>query len=53
MVAEGVENATALAELTRHGCDQAQGYYLSRPVPAAELDLWLERRGLALLPDGR
>ena len=53
MVAEGVENAGALAELTRHGCDQAQGYYLSRPVPAAELDLWLERRGLALLPDGR
>ena len=53
MVAEGVENAGALAELTRHGCDQAQGYYLSRPVPAAELDLWLERREFALLPDVR
>ena len=44
MVAEGVENATALAELTRHGCDQAQGYHLSRPVPAAELDHWLDTR---------
>ena len=44
MVAEGVENATALAELTRHGCDQAQGYHLCRPVPAAELDHWLEQR---------
>ncbi len=44
MVAEGVETETALTELTRHGCDQAQGYYLSRPVPAAELDHWLSRR---------
>jgi len=44
MVAEGVENAVALAELTRHGCDQAQGFYLSRPVPAAELDHWRKGR---------
>lgn len=44
MVAEGVENATALPELTRHGCDQAQGNHLCRPVPAAELDHWLEQR---------
>ena len=42
MVAEGVENHVALTELTSHGCDQAQGYYLSRPVPAAELDHWLD-----------
>ena len=42
MVAEGVENHVALTELTRHGCDQAQGYYLFRPVPAAELDHWLD-----------
>jgi diguanylate cyclase (GGDEF)-like protein len=46
MVAEGVESVSALNELARHGCDQAQGYYLSRPVPAAELDHWLEQRGL-------
>ena len=45
MVAEGVEDAVALSELTRHGCDQAQGYYLSRPVPPAELDSWLDQRG--------
>jgi diguanylate cyclase (GGDEF)-like protein len=44
MVAEGVENSTALAELRRHGCDEAQGFYLSRPVPAAELDHWLSVR---------
>jgi len=44
MVAEGVENQIALTELTRYGCDQAQGYFLSRPVPAAELDHWLATR---------
>ena len=41
IVAEGVENDIAYAELTRLGCDQAQGYYLCGPVPAAELDDWL------------
>jgi len=41
IVAEGVENRTTLTKLTEHGCDQAQGYYLSPPVPAAELDTWL------------
>jgi diguanylate cyclase len=44
MVAEGVENEAALTELGRHGCDLAQGYFLSRPVPAAELELWLDAR---------
>src|SRR5665647_782980 len=41
MVAESVETGAAYAELARLGCDQAQGYYMSRPVPAAELDHWL------------
>ena len=51
MVAEGVENQAALAELARHGCDQAQGYHISRGLPAAELDHWLdERRQQALVP---
>ncbi|MDQ1538181.1 MAG: diguanylate cyclase, partial [Actinomycetota bacterium] len=44
MVAEGVENEIAYAELARLGCDQAQGYFMSRPVPAAELDHWLRAR---------
>ena len=35
-------------ELAGYGCDQAQGYYLSPPLPAAELDVWLaERRSVA------
>jgi EAL domain-containing protein (putative c-di-GMP-specific phosphodiesterase class I) len=41
IVAEGVETQAAFAELTRLGCDQAQGYYMSRAVPAAEFDHWL------------
>jgi hypothetical protein len=41
VVAEGVEDAETLAELTRLGCDAAQGYLISRPVPAGELAAWL------------
>ena len=47
MVAEGVETGVAYTELARLGCDQAQGYFLSTPVPAAKLDQWLnDRRAL-------
>jgi EAL domain-containing protein (putative c-di-GMP-specific phosphodiesterase class I) len=41
VVAEGVETAAAWRRLVALGCDVAQGYYLSRPVPAAELASWL------------
>jgi predicted signal transduction protein with EAL and GGDEF domain len=44
IVAEGVETAVAYTELTRLGCDQAQGYFMSRPVSAVELDRWLGSR---------
>jgi diguanylate cyclase (GGDEF)-like protein len=36
-VAEGVETAEQLATLRALGCHAAQGYYLSRPVPASEI----------------
>ena len=36
VIAEGVENAEELAFLKAHDCDEAQGFYFSRPVPAAE-----------------
>ena len=47
MVAEGVEDAAAYAELARLGCDQAQGYHLTRPLPSAELDPWFASRAAA------
>jgi EAL domain-containing protein (putative c-di-GMP-specific phosphodiesterase class I)/CheY-like chemotaxis protein len=37
VIAEGVEEASELAILQAHRCDEFQGYYFSRPVPAAEL----------------
>ena len=42
MVAEGVETIVAYSQLKRLGCDQGQGYFMCRPVPAAELDVWLQ-----------
>jgi diguanylate cyclase (GGDEF)-like protein len=35
--AEGVETADQLEELKRQGCDEIQGYLISRPVPAAQI----------------
>ena len=40
MVAEGVETAGALTALAGFGCDVAQGYHLSRPLPVADFDSW-------------
>ncbi|HJV88218.1 MAG TPA: EAL domain-containing protein [Noviherbaspirillum sp.] len=38
VVAEGVETEEQLAFLRKHHCDQIQGYYFSRPVPAAQIE---------------
>ncbi len=40
-VAEGVETADVLTQLTTLGCTSAQGYYLSKPLPPGELTQWL------------
>jgi diguanylate cyclase (GGDEF)-like protein len=44
VVAEGVETSEIWTELRALGCDFAQGYLLSRPLPAAELTAWLGQR---------
>jgi len=40
VVAEGVETAEVLQRLGGLGCDLAQGYFVSRPLPVGELDAW-------------
>ena len=42
VVAEGVETLEELAFLRAHQCDEAQGYYFSRPVPAQQFAKLLE-----------
>ncbi|MEO6200175.1 MAG: bifunctional diguanylate cyclase/phosphodiesterase [Cryobacterium sp.] len=49
MVAEGVEDATAYDALVSHGCDHAQGFFLSKALPVEILDDWLEDRRLQAL----
>jgi diguanylate cyclase (GGDEF)-like protein/PAS domain S-box-containing protein len=36
VVAEGVETAEQLSLLAQHDCDEMQGFYFSRPMPAAD-----------------
>ncbi len=43
VVAEGVENARTLTMLIELGCDVAQGFLFSKPVPAEELSEAIER----------
>ncbi len=40
-VAEGVETGQQLSFLRHHRCDEMQGYYLGRPMPALEFAAWL------------
>lgn len=42
VIAEGVENAETLALLAGMGCEQAQGFYLSRPLGFDTLLVWLQ-----------
>ena len=44
VLAEGVENESVLALLAQLGCDFAQGYYYSKPLPASEIEAWVRNR---------
>ena len=41
VTAEGIETATQLAALIRHGCDFVQGYHLSRPISSEQANILL------------
>jgi diguanylate cyclase (GGDEF)-like protein len=41
VVAEGVEDPSAFALLRELGCDSAQGYYMSPPLPPEDFRAWL------------
>lgn len=54
LVAEGVETESDLAEVTRLGCDVAQGYFIRRPAAPDEITEWLRRhakKGIHSLPN--
>ena len=42
VIAEGVENAEAWQILKTLGCDMAQGYFISKPLPATEFRDWMK-----------
>jgi diguanylate cyclase (GGDEF)-like protein len=44
VVAEGVEGQAEVDLLAQLGCDEAQGYFFSRPLPAAAFEEWLHAR---------
>lgn len=50
VVAEGVEDQTTWERLTELGCDSAQGYYMSRPLPPEHLLKWLTESPWGLKP---
>jgi EAL domain-containing protein (putative c-di-GMP-specific phosphodiesterase class I) len=43
-IAEGVETAGQLAFLRLQGCNEVQGYYFSRPLPAAQFEAFMREQ---------
>ncbi|HEY0846394.1 MAG TPA: EAL domain-containing protein [Noviherbaspirillum sp.] len=46
IVAEGIESATVLQYLRKHGCNHAQGYHVCAPVPAEDFEAWYRNRDI-------
>ncbi|QJD60813.1 EAL domain-containing protein [Pseudomonas sp. gcc21] len=43
VIAEGVETLEQQTYVINHGCNEGQGYYYSRPLPASAVADWLHR----------
>lgn len=52
VVAEGVEHANDVPLLRNAGCDEYQGYYFARPMPASAFESWLVRQPGLSVNDG-
>jgi predicted signal transduction protein with EAL and GGDEF domain len=50
VVAEGVETEAQARLLALLKCDEAQGYFFGRPMPAAEIEAWLRSHGRPAAP---
>jgi diguanylate cyclase (GGDEF)-like protein len=50
VVAEGIEHEEELSMLKEFGCDQAQGYLISRALNAADIEYWISNNKFKL-PD--
>jgi len=47
VIAEGIETPEHLEELGRFGCDVAQGFHLSRPIPPDQIVAWIHTNDAA------
>lgn len=52
VVAEGVEDSATLEVLKRLNCEQAQGFLISKPLPVAEFESWLDHYRMTLSQPG-
>jgi diguanylate cyclase (GGDEF)-like protein len=50
VIAEGVEDEAIWQRLGVLGCDEAQGYYLSRPLPIDQFERWLRESKWGMIP---
>jgi predicted signal transduction protein with EAL and GGDEF domain len=52
IIAEGVEDGATLERLALLGCDLAQGFHLSRPMPPDAFNAWLQHAAPHPAPPG-